>query len=325
MPFFSVVIATRNRPIFFENALESVLAQSCADLEVIVVNDGSAAEHQSSYDAIIANVDPSRVRSFILAAQPQGHGPGFARNFGATQARAAYLCFLDDDDCWTDMDHLSRAQQVIAGSDTAVDLYMTHQAAFLNGVRQAGPIWIEDLPAILREQCNFPDRYGAHHVSVEELMRSKGFCHLNTLIVCRALYDKIGGEEENVGWESDKDIYLRLIDHSKTMKYMPVTIARHNIPDPQKSENVTTRLSEIERRTSQLKVFERASVNSRNPSIRAYAYRHRAYTLKRLAEACAGAGRHAEAARYAREALRAGPTIKWAGYTIWRTLCGLGA
>lgn len=323
MPFFSVVIATRNRPILFENALESVLAQSCADLEVVVVNDGSAAEHQSRYDAIIANVDPSRVRSFSLTA-PQGHGQSFVLNFGAAQARAAYLCFLDDDDFWTDMDHLSRAKEVIAGADTSVDLYMTNQAAFLNGTRQAGPIWIEDLPAILGELGNRPDRYGAHDVSVDELIRSKGFCHLNNLIVRRALYQEIGGMEESIRWECDHDIYFRLLDQSKVRKYMPITVAQHNIPDPRKSESMTTRLSEIERRSFQLTVFERASHNSRNPSIRAYADRHRVYTLKRLAEALAGAGRHAEAAQYARQALRAGPTMKWAGYTVWRTLRGLG-
>lgn len=325
MPFFSVVVATRNRPTLFGNALASVLDQSCADLEVIVINDGSDAEHQSRYDAILANADPSRVRSFALAAQPQGHGQSYALNFGAAQARAAYLCFLDDDDFWIDMDHLSRAKEVIAGSGTLVDLYMTNQAAFLNGAQQAGPIWIEDLPAILNGLGNRTDQCGAHDVSVDELIRSKGFCHLNNLIVRRALYQEIGGMEESIRWECDHDIYFRLLDQSKVRKYVPITIAQHNIPDPQKAESMTTRLSEVERRSFQLTVFERASLNSRHPAIRAYAEQHRVYTLKRLAEALAGAGRHAEAARYARAALRAGPTIKWAGYTVWRSLRGLGS
>ena len=46
MPFFSVVMATRNRPALFRQALESVLDQSCRDIEIIVVNDGSASEYQ---------------------------------------------------------------------------------------------------------------------------------------------------------------------------------------------------------------------------------------------------------------------------------------
>src|SRR5690242_4111337 len=136
MPFFSVVIATRNRPTLFENALASVLAQSCSDVEVIVVNDGSDTEHQSLYDAVLGKVDPNRLRSFALAALPQGHGQSFVLNYGAAQATGAYLCFLDDDDSWTDADHLRRARAAITGSDTVVDLYMTNQAAFRDGVQQ---------------------------------------------------------------------------------------------------------------------------------------------------------------------------------------------
>ena len=53
MPLFSVVMATRNRPALFRQALESVLGQSCRDIEIIVVNDGSASEHQPAYESII--------------------------------------------------------------------------------------------------------------------------------------------------------------------------------------------------------------------------------------------------------------------------------
>jgi Glycosyl transferase family 2 len=49
MPFFSVVMATSNRPALFRQALESVLAQSCRDIEIIVVNHGSAGEHQPAF------------------------------------------------------------------------------------------------------------------------------------------------------------------------------------------------------------------------------------------------------------------------------------
>jgi hypothetical protein len=67
-------------------------------------------------------------------------------------------------------------------------------------------------------------------------------------------------------------------------------------------------------------LLDRAILFSQHAAIRAYGRRHKAYTLKRIAESLAGAGRHAEAAFYAREALGAGPTTKWAAYTAWRTL-----
>ena len=320
MLFFSVVIATRNRSALFRQALKSVLDQSCQDFEIIVVNDGSTGEHQPKYDSIIHAADPTRVRSFALIPWPQGHGGSFTRNFGAAEATAPYLCFLDDDDMWTDPDHLARAQAVIAESADPVDTYMTNQAAFLYGKQQSGPVWIEDLPSILARSGNRPDRHGAHTVTVEELLRSRGFCHLNTLIVRRALYEEIGGLDESNVWEHDRDLYLRLIDRAAVMKYVPVTIARHNVPDPNRAVNVTTLFSEFERRLTQLRLLDRAIYLSRHATIRAYARRHKAYTLKRIAKSLVAAGRHTEAAFYAREALGAGPTAKWAAYTAWRML-----
>jgi glycosyltransferase involved in cell wall biosynthesis len=320
MAFFSVVIATRNRPRSFRQALESIVAQSLSDIEIIIVNDGSAVEHQDEYASILRAVGSNRIRSLALIPRPKGHGGSYARNFGVAEANAPYLCFLDDDDCWTDRDHLSRAQAVIAHSAAPVDLYMTNQAAFLSDEAQPGPIWIEDLPTILASLGNRPDDRGAHSVTVDELLRSGGFCHLNTLIVRRNLYDEIGGMEETIRWEEDRDLYLRLIDRAIVIKYSPFTVARHNIPNPAGSGSATTALSNFQRHLFRLMVFDRALHLASHSSVRAHARRHKAYTLKRISEALDTAGRPIEAALYAREALGTGPTAKWIAYTAWLTL-----
>ena len=126
-------------------------------------------------------------------------------------------------------------------------------------------------------------------MSVEDLLRSRSFCHLNTLIVRRSLYEDIGGMEETIRWECDHDLYLRLIDRAAVMKFMPVVVSRHNIPDPARKSSMTTGLTE--RRLSQLAVFSRAQYLARHPMICAYAQKHTSYTLKRIAEFLAGAGR----------------------------------
>jgi glycosyltransferase involved in cell wall biosynthesis len=321
--FFSIVIPTRNRPGSFRRALKSVLAQSFLDIEIIIVNDGSAAEYQPEYSSIISAVKSNRIRSFALIPRPKGHGGSYARNSGAAEANAPYLCFLDDDDYWTDRDHLGRARAVIAASTDPVDLYMTNQAAFLRDERQPEPIWIENLPTILARRGNRPDRRGAHSVTVDELLQSGGFCHLNTLIVRRELYDEVGGMAETIRWEEDRDLYLRLIDRALVIKYFPLAVARHNIPDPTRSESVTTALSELERRLFRLTVFDRALHLASHPLIRAHARQQKAYTLKRISEALDAAGRPIEAALYAREALGTGPTAKWTAYTAWLTLRAL--
>ena len=86
---------------------------------------------------------------------------------------------------------------------------------------------------------------------------------------------------------------------------------------------MTTAVSELERRFFQLMVFDRAEHLSSHSTIRAYARQHKAYTLKHIAKSLAAAGCHIEAAYYAREALRMASTVKWGGYTGWRTVRAL--
>lgn len=317
MVFFSVVMATRNRPALFDAALRSVLAQDFGDCEIIVVNDGSRDEDMADYRAILDAVGTAAVRSFVLPARPAGHGGSYARNFAVAAARGRYLCFLDDDDAWTDTAHLGRAHRVLTAPGPEVDLYLTQQAAFRGEELLAGPIWIEDLPPVLEGLGLRADAEGVYDVTVETLLRSDGFAHLNTLIVRRALFDALGGLDERNGWEHDRDLYFRLIDHAAVMKYAPFVIARHNVPDPAKAASVTTTHSAFERRLSQLRVLDRAILLSRSAALRAYGREQKAYTLKRLAASLAEAGQGAEALFYAREALGAGFTVKWLGYCAW--------
>ena len=93
--------------------------------------------------------------------------------------------------------------------------------------------------------------------------------------------------------------------------------------DAGRSPDCPAGLTEAERRLFQLAVFRRAQYLSQHPMIRAYAQKHTAYTLKRIAESLAAAGRYLDASSFAREALRAGPTLKWTGYTAWLTVRAL--
>src|SRR6476620_12182 len=60
MPFFSVVIPLYNKEKFIENTLNSVLNQSFADFEIIIVNDGST----DGSEQIVKNFDDSRIQYY---------------------------------------------------------------------------------------------------------------------------------------------------------------------------------------------------------------------------------------------------------------------
>lgn len=312
---FSVIIATRNRPTVFRQALNSALGQSCESVEFIVVNDGSEQEHIQEYQSIISSSRrPVQFHSLVL--RPKGHGQSYALNFGVSLARGEYVCFLDDDDYWTDPEYLERAKRTISAFPSA-DLHMSNQAAFVNDVRQPGPIWIEGLTDHLSRLGREPNGEGVFAVTVQDLLGIDGFCHLNTLIVRRSLYTAIGGMDEGIRWECDHDVYLRLIDLATRILYSPSVVSRHNVPDRAAKQSMTTSLSELDRRLFQLRVFDKAALFAVHEEIRSLGKAYKGYTLKRIAELLAQAKDYESARFYARTALGAAPTIKWAAYTTY--------
>lgn len=304
---FSVIIPTRNRASVFAIALQSVLDQRFRAFEVIVVDDGSSEEHAACYrNAVAAFAD--KVRLLTLVRTQRGHGQAYAINFGTAHAQGDYCCFLDDDDQWTDPEHLNRTAATILACAEPVDLVLADQQAFRNGSPIDRVVWIEDLRNRLKGP---PDAAGAYTVTVPELLLCQAHCHLNTTIISRDLHLEIGGLDEGLRYECDRDFYLRAIDRARVIKFLPHTVSRHNIPDPMARANMSTSESEMSKRLYQLRVLDKAALFATHPELRRYAMRHRLYVLEFIAVEALRMGRTDCAFYYRREALLAKLALGW--------------
>ena len=112
------------------------------------------------------------------------------------------------------------------------------------------------------------DAQGSYRITVDELLSSERFCHLNTLIVSRQLFADLGGFDESIRWEEDRDLFWRLLDRANGLIYSPLFVSRHNVPDKTAAANASTILSELERRVQQLRVFDKACLFASHPAIR---------------------------------------------------------
>ena len=91
-PLVSVVIASYNHEPYAAIAVSSVLEQGVADMEVLVVDDGSSDRTPD----VIASLGDSRVRVIRLEENRRVH----PRNLALGLARGRYVAFQNSDDEW---------------------------------------------------------------------------------------------------------------------------------------------------------------------------------------------------------------------------------
>lgn len=314
-PFFSVVVPTRNRPELFRRALESVLRQSFQNIEVLVVNDGSADEYLPLYKEIEQSSD-TRVRWFCQPQRANGHGPSYSINTGAQAARGNYLCLLDDDDSWEDTGHLSRAYDVICAAGESVDAYYSNQTAYRSdGAAVTTNLWVSSLAGKLSPET--AGVHGTHRVSAAFMLSCNGFPHLNCTIVRRELYLAIGGMDEGIRYECEVDLYLRTLDAASHIVYNPASIARHNIPDAVAKTSVSTGFSAIQKRRSQIIVYHKNLLRAPGKAIRDNCVRKLAMLHKALCADFVAEKQFDIAAIHARLALACQWSVKWCVYSVY--------
>jgi len=92
-PTVSVVIPVYNRASRIKFAVDSVLAQTFDDYEIVVVDDGSS-------DDTVLIVETVRSEKLKLLCHGENRGPAAARNTGVQASRGRWIAFLDSDDSW---------------------------------------------------------------------------------------------------------------------------------------------------------------------------------------------------------------------------------
>ncbi len=185
-PALTVVIPSRDRPHLLPQAVDSALAQTMADLEVVVVDDGSREP--------VRLPDDPRLR---LVRLPVSRGNGGARNAGLAEARGRWLACLDDDDVM--LPHLAAVS--LAALERAT---LPAPVGVLSGVAVVAPdgrVLEERLP---------PTRPRGSLFSLEPLEPGRSYVCKQSLVVETEVLRGIGGWDERFRSRSVTELFLRL-------------------------------------------------------------------------------------------------------------------
>lgn len=89
----SIIVPVYNTSKYLKNCIDSLLAQTLNEIEIIAVNDGStdkSFEILKEYQALYPNK--------VYVYNTENMGVSHARNFGVTKSSGQYLWFVDSDD-----------------------------------------------------------------------------------------------------------------------------------------------------------------------------------------------------------------------------------
>lgn len=187
-PLFSIIIPTYNRSGVIGRALDSCLAQTFGDFEVIVVDDGSQDVVET--EAAVRTRDDGRI-SYLRQANA---GAAVARNIGAAVARGRYLAFLDSDDEFLP----DKLMAIHAAIEAQSDVEQT--------------VWYSRL-RLYRTESNQLVRPGraiaAEEAVADYLFAFDGLMQTSTLVVPAQLFAKVGFDPTLKNLQ-DLDLCLRL-------------------------------------------------------------------------------------------------------------------
>ena len=203
-PLISIVVPTYNRAEFLGKAIDSVLAQSHRQLEVIVVDDCST----DGTEALVKGYDDPRVRYF---GHQVNRGASAARNTGLEKAEGKYVAFLDSDDWWKPA-KLEKQLERMDSSGLSPCLVYT-------GIR------VVDAEGNTKWFIEPADRGDLSGVLLEENVVGS----TSSVLVKRLSLEEIGGFDEALPSRQDLDLYLRL-SHLCKFDYIkePLTVQRRH-------------------------------------------------------------------------------------------------
>jgi glycosyltransferase involved in cell wall biosynthesis len=197
MPKISVIIPTYNREQLISRAINSVLAQTYKDYEIIVIDDGSTDHTKEALEPF-----EGKIKYFYQ----DNSGISGARNRGIEEARGNYIAFLDSDDAW--MPEKLATQAEILDRDPSVGIVYS-KMLILN----------ED-----GKHCGFkPDEKTGRNFM--ELIEIRGDIATSTVMTRRECFQKVGRFDPDLPPMEDFDMWLRISKFYKIYEVENVTLA----------------------------------------------------------------------------------------------------
>ncbi len=219
----SVVIPAFNAERHIGRAVRSVLAQTRAADEIIVVDDGST------------DGTAEAVRSFgetVRLIQQPNAGASVARNTGIEAAAGEWIAFLDADDEWLP-EKLDAQQSLHQQYPNLKWGYSNFSRPLMKDQLRAH----QPLPAHTKRFVVFDDYLQAYCRGL--------YAWTGTLMVHRSVFETVGGFEPGMKRAQDTDLWFRIAYQFPQVGYIPQSLAVYHLDTPNSSTKINDQIEHL--------------------------------------------------------------------------------
>ena len=168
----SVIMPAYNSEVYIRESIDSVLAQTFADFELIVVDDGST----DTTAAIAESYSDSRIR---LIRQPN-RGVSVARNTGLEASQGQFITFLDSDDLYYP-DFLKTLHRLIQSNQTEMSFSNYSESDRAEDMRKTG---------VNKIRCFIKDKLSGTRVLTSDSQIDGLPVHINSVMISKKLIEQ---------------------------------------------------------------------------------------------------------------------------------------
>ncbi len=228
-PLVSIVIPAYNAAAYVREAVDSALAQTYAEKEVIVVDDGSTdgtAEVLASY----------RDAGAIVYVRQENKGLSAARNTGIRAAKGEFIALLDADDIFLP-DKIGR------------------QVAYLLAHPECGVCYC-DIYHFYEEEPEKMRKLDYRYYSGDEVFPNllrMNFINPLSVVLRKSEIDRVGVFNESYRRSEDWEYWMRLVRHGVRFEHLPEILAKYRMRKASMSYDWR---SEIHRKRMTLQIME---------------------------------------------------------------------
>lgn len=214
VPTIAVILPVYNRRATVSQSIESVLAQTFSDFQLIIIDDGSVDGTDEVIRPYLAN---PKIR---YHRQPNSGRPSLARNTGIALASSPWLAFIDSDDLWlpTKLERQMALVQEAADAGMPLDMVLGDYEVVTNG-QLSSPSFFADYQVwqLLRRVTELGCKHGfvfSRDGLLQALYR-KGFAATQAVLVKRSVVEDCGRFDPELTFAEDNDLWMKVAERGR--------------------------------------------------------------------------------------------------------------